>query len=182
MQVSSITQGRNGAAVNMDDLSRSCCLNYDCPEHGMRGAGSLTVTSRYGSRKGRRMLRCRVCKARFSERKGTPYFDSRLPPETFRSVLDHIAEGCGVRQTGRLCKVDRGAVGRLSPMAGDQEIGVDSLFVRLRKRCKKSVSILFSWAWGRNWHRLSAPQKRELTLIIRTLIIRLAPGSYRGAV
>ena len=44
------------------------------------------------------MLRCRVCKDRFSERKGTPYFDSRLPPETFQSVLDHIAEGCGVRR------------------------------------------------------------------------------------
>ncbi len=82
----------------MDDLSRFCCLNSDCPEYGKRGAGNLTVTSRYGSHKERRMLRCRVCKDRFSERKGTPYFDSRLPPETFQSVLDHIAEGCGVRR------------------------------------------------------------------------------------
>ena len=32
----------------MDDLSRFCCLNSDCPEHGKRGAGNLTVTSRYG--------------------------------------------------------------------------------------------------------------------------------------
>ena len=102
----------------MDDLSRFCCLNSDCLEYGKRGAGNLTVTSRYGAQKERRMLRCRACKDRFSERKGTPYFDSRLPPETFRSVLDHIAEGCGVRQTGRLCKVDRGTVGRLSRIAG----------------------------------------------------------------
>jgi len=92
----------------MDDLSRFCCLNSDCPEYGKRGAGNLTVTSRYGSQKDR-----------FSERKGTPCFDSRLPPETFQSVLDHIAEGCGVRQTGRLCKVDRGTVGRLSRITGD---------------------------------------------------------------
>ena len=56
----------------MDDLSRFCCLNSDCPEHGKRGAGNLTVTSRYGPEKARRMLRCRTCKARFSERKGTP--------------------------------------------------------------------------------------------------------------
>jgi LacI family transcriptional regulator len=102
----------------MDDLSRFCCLNSDCPEYGKRGAGNLTVTSRYGAHKERRMLRCRACKDRFSERKGTPYFDSRLPPETFQSVLDHIAEGCGVRQTGRLCRVDRGTVGRLSRIAG----------------------------------------------------------------
>jgi transposase-like protein len=33
--------------------------------------------------------------------------------------LEHIAEGCGVRQTGRLCEVDRGTVGRLSRIAGE---------------------------------------------------------------
>ena len=65
----------------MDDLSRYCCLNSDCPEHGKRGAGNLTVTSRCGAHRGRRMLRGSACKARFSERKGTPLFDSRLPPE-----------------------------------------------------------------------------------------------------
>ena len=103
----------------MDDLSRFCCLNSDCPDHGKRGAGNLTVTSRYGPDKARRMLRCRTCKARFSERKGTPLFDSRLPPEKVESVLEHVAEGCGVRQTGRLCKVNRDTVGRLSRLAGE---------------------------------------------------------------
>ena len=103
----------------MDDLARFCCQNSDCPDHGRRGAGNLTVTSRYGPRQ-RRMLRCRTCKARFSERKGTPLFDSRLVPERAIAVLEHIAEGCGVRQTGRLCRVNRGTVGRLSQRAGEQ--------------------------------------------------------------
>ncbi len=66
------------------------------------------------------MLRCRTCKARFSERKGTPLFDSRLPSGRAQSVLEHVAEGCGVRQTGRLCKVNRGTVGRYSRLAGTQ--------------------------------------------------------------
>ena len=57
---------------------------------------------------------------RFSERKGTPLFDSRLPPGQVESVLEHIAEGCRVRQTGRLCKVNRNTVGRLSRLAGDR--------------------------------------------------------------
>ena len=103
----------------MDDLARYCCLNSECRDHGKRGAGNLTVTSRYGPEKARRMLRCRTCQARFSERKGTLLFDSRLPPEKVGSVLEHIAEGCGVRQTGRLCRVNRGTVGRLSRMAGE---------------------------------------------------------------
>ena len=103
----------------MDDLSRLCCLNSRCPEHGKRGAGNLTMTSRYVPDKGRRMLRCGVCKARFSERKGTPLFDSRLRPAKVVSVLEHIAEGCGVRQAGRLCKVNGGTVGRLSRLTGE---------------------------------------------------------------
>ncbi len=102
----------------MDDLSRFCCLNSRCPDHGKRGADNLTVTSRYGPDKSRRMLRCRTCQARFSERKGTPLFDSRLAPAKIEAVLEHIAEGCGVRQTGRLCKVNRNTVGRLSRLAG----------------------------------------------------------------
>jgi LacI family transcriptional regulator len=102
----------------MEDLSRFCCLNSDCPDHGKRGAGNLSVTSRYGPDQSRRMLRCRTCKVRFSERKGTPLFGTRLAPETVESVLEHVAEGCGVRQTGRLCKVDRKTVARYSRRAG----------------------------------------------------------------
>ena len=115
----------------MDDLSRFRCLNSECPEYGQRGAGNLSVTSRYGPEKARRMLRCQSCKARFSERKGTPLFDSRLPPEKVESVLEHIAEGCGVRQTGRLCNVDRGTVGRLSRIAGDHSHDLHDEFVAI---------------------------------------------------
>ncbi len=103
----------------MDDLSGFCCLNSDCPDRGRRGAGNLTVTSRYGPEKSRRMLRCRTCKARFSERKGTPLFDARLPQEKVESVLEHVAEGCGVRQTGRLCRVAPNTVARYSRIAGE---------------------------------------------------------------
>ena len=103
----------------MDDLSRFCCLNSACPDHTKRAAGNLTVTSRYGPDKSRRMLRCRACKARSSERKGTPLFDARLPPEKVESVLEHVAEGCGVRQTGRLCRVAPNTVARYSRLAGE---------------------------------------------------------------
>lgn len=102
----------------MDDLSRFCCLNPRCPEYGKRGAGNLTVPHRYGPEKSRRMLRCRACKARFSERKGTPLFDSRLPPGKAESILEHVAEGCGVRQTGRLCRVAPNTVARYGRIAG----------------------------------------------------------------
>jgi hypothetical protein len=61
-----------------EDLSCFCCLNEDCPDHGRRGAGNLTVCASYGKLKQRRMLYCRSCKARSSEHKGTPLIGSRL--------------------------------------------------------------------------------------------------------
>ena len=103
----------------MDDLSRFCCLNSACPEHGKRGAGNLTVTHRYGPEKARRMLRCRACKARFSERKGTPLFGAQLPQDKVAAVLSHIAEGVGVRKTGRLVGVNKNTVVRYCLLAGD---------------------------------------------------------------
>jgi transposase-like protein len=103
----------------MDDLSRFCCLNESCPGHGRRGAGNLRVAFRYGPGKQRRMLACRTCRARFSERKGTPLFGSRLPPHKAVAALAHLAEGSGVRKTARLAGVDKDTVVRLALKAGE---------------------------------------------------------------
>ena len=103
----------------MDDLSTFCCQNPECPQYGQRGQDNLRVCFRYGSRKQRRMLACRTCQQRFSERKGTPLFDTRLPPDKAVSVLHHIAEGCGVRKTGRLVGVNKNTVIRYSVLAGE---------------------------------------------------------------
>ena len=108
----------------MDDLSRFCCLNSECPEHGKRDGGNLTVCHRYGPGRVKRMLRCRACKARFSERKGTPHFGSHLPPEKANSLLQHIAEGNGVRKTGRLVGVSRETVARYGKLAGAHAAGL----------------------------------------------------------
>lgn len=103
----------------MDDLSRFCCQNCECPDDGKRGGENLSVCGYYGPGNKRRMLRCRTCKARFSERKGTPLFHSPLDEEKVRLVLEHVAEGCGVRETGRLVGVHRDTVMRYSRLAGD---------------------------------------------------------------
>jgi transposase-like protein len=102
----------------MDDLSAFCCQNEGCADYGRRGHGNLTVCMRYG-RHQRRLLYCKSCKARFSERKGTPLFDSRLTDDKAVSVLAHIAEGCGVRKTGRLVGVNKDTVVRYSLLAGE---------------------------------------------------------------
>ena len=103
----------------MDELSRFCCQNTACSDFGRRGGDNLRVGFRYGPDKQRRMLACRTCRRRFSERKGTPLFDCRLPPDKVVAVLNHLVEGCGVRQTGRLVGVDKNTVVRYTRRAGE---------------------------------------------------------------
>src|SRR5271166_1487247 len=96
-----------------DDLSRFCCQNPNCSHYGQRGLGNLRVRFRYGPQQ-RRMLACRTCQQRFSERKGTPLFDCRLSQDQVVSVLSHVAEGCGVRKTSRRVGVNLDTVVRYS--------------------------------------------------------------------
>ncbi len=72
---------KNGGRT-MDDLSRFCCQNPQCADYGKRGTGNLTACMRFGKEKRLRLLYCRTCHARFSERKGTPLFEARLPEAT----------------------------------------------------------------------------------------------------
>jgi transposase-like protein len=102
----------------MDDLSGFCCLNPDCPDHGKRDHGNLTVPARYGPNN-TRVLRCRTCKARFSERKGTPRYDARPPADRVVAVLAHVAEGTGTRKTARLVGVHPNTVTRYIRRAGE---------------------------------------------------------------
>jgi transposase-like protein len=101
-----------------DDLSRFCCQASACKLYGARGAGNLSVCGLFGKQKHIRLLYCSACKARFSERKGTAFFRSGLAPELALSVLQHLAEGNGIRQTERLAGAHRDTVMRPARLAG----------------------------------------------------------------
>src|SRR5262245_34475401 len=102
----------------MDDLTRFCRLNSRCPDFGRRGARDLGVTGRLGKFRQYRLPSCRSCRARFSERKGTPLYRAHLPEDKVTSILEHITEGCGVLQTARLVKVHPETVSRYIRAAG----------------------------------------------------------------
>ena len=102
----------------MDDLSRFCCQNSQCPDFGLRDAGNLTVTGRLGKFRQYRLLYCRTCRDRFSERKGTPLYRAHLPEDKILSILEHIHEGCGVLKTAHLVKVHPDTVSHYSRASG----------------------------------------------------------------
>ncbi len=102
----------------MDDLKTFCCQNPECPDYGQRGRDNLRVCFRIGPNKERRVLACRTCQQRFSERKGTPLYRCKVPEDKALSVLQHLQESCGVRQTSRPGGVNKNTVVRLALAAG----------------------------------------------------------------
>ena len=102
----------------MDDLKSFCCQSPDCPGYGRRGLDNLRVCFCYGPSQATRVLACRSCQQRFSERKGTALYRCKLPEAKAVSVLQHLQEDCGVRQTSRLVGVNKNTVIRLAVVAG----------------------------------------------------------------
>ena len=103
----------------MQALSKFCCQNKKCPDYGKRNANNLSVCGRFGKNNHIRLLYCRTCKGRFSERKGTPLFRMKLDQEKAVSLLEHISESCGVRKTSRMIGVNKNTVMRYSRLAGE---------------------------------------------------------------
>ena len=102
----------------MDDLTIFCCQNSQCTDYGRRGLDNLRVCFRYGPQKATRVLACRTCQHRFTERKGTALYRCKLPEDKAVAVLHHLQEDCGVRQTSRLVGVNKDTVVRLALVAG----------------------------------------------------------------
>ena len=114
----------------MKPLSEFCCINTQCSEHGKRGGKNLRVHQTYGKSDTIRLLECKVCGGKFSERAHTALSGSRLPRENIISILHHLAEGCGQRRICRLESVSRDAVSRLTRIAGDHAKSLHDELVR----------------------------------------------------
>jgi transposase-like protein len=108
----------NAAGVPAEDLSLFCCQNRRCPSFGHREAKNLYVRGHVGKNRDIRLLCCRVCKKRFSENKGTIFYRARLPKPKIVSIVRHVQEGNGMRQTGRLEQVKEDTVIRFTRLAG----------------------------------------------------------------
>ena len=86
------------------------------PVRSGRGT-SLTIRKVYG-RDQIRYLRCRRCQEEFSERKNTALWNSKIPEAKAVAVAKHLAEGCSIKGTARLVRVDDGTVRRLNNKVG----------------------------------------------------------------
>jgi transposase-like protein len=98
-------------------LGSLACVNLDCELYGQKGGSNLTIRKVYGQDQ-IRYLRCRCCQQAFSERKNTALWNSKIAEAKAVSVAEHLADGCGVKSTARLVKVDPSTVRRLNQKVG----------------------------------------------------------------
>jgi len=98
-------------------LESLACVTPDCDLYGQKGADNLTIRKTYG-RDHIRYLRCRCCQEEFSERKNTALWNSKIPEAKAVSIAEHLAEGCHIKSTARLVKVDPSTVRRMNRKAG----------------------------------------------------------------
>lgn len=99
------------------DLNTLACVNPECHLFAQPGAGNLTIRKEYG-RDRIRLLRCTRCKEEFSERRGTPLFNTKVSEARAVSIVEHLGEGCGIRATARLVKAGKDTVARLVKATG----------------------------------------------------------------
>lgn len=103
--------------ITRPPLASLACVNPNCDQYGQKGGDNVTIRKVYG-RDQIRYLRCRCCQEEFSERKNTALWNSKIPERKAVSVAEHLADGCGIKSTARLVKVDPSTVRRLNRKVG----------------------------------------------------------------
>lgn len=81
----------------MRPLDQLGCQNSQCTLYGQRGRGNLSVCGWSGKNQTIRQLYCRACKARFSQRKGTPlYHAKRCDGDSEMRSVDFLSKRLGI--------------------------------------------------------------------------------------
>ncbi len=136
------------------ELSEIFCPNEECEDYGKRGQGNIVCYETYGKH-GTKLLRCRTCKTRFSERRNTVFFGLHTHEETVERVVRCLAEGNSIRATARILGIDKDTVYRI--------------FDRASKHCQKVLDSLLRdlhleecqldelWAFVKKKRRTSRP-------------------------
>lgn len=109
----------NENTVTRPPLESLACIEATCELYGQAGQDNLTIRKIYG-RDQIRYLRCRACGTEFSERKHTALWNCKITESRAIAVAEHLSEGCSIKGTARLVKVDPSTVRRLNQRLGQQ--------------------------------------------------------------
>jgi IS1 family transposase/transposase-like protein len=109
---------KHNTTTTRPPLETLACIKVGCEMYGQKGQGNLRVRKTYGKDE-IRFLRCGCCGAEFSERKATALWNTKVSEARAIAVAEHLAEGCSLKATARLVRVDPSVVRRLNRKVGE---------------------------------------------------------------
>jgi transposase-like protein len=92
------------------DTSMFFCPYDECSNYGKVGVDNQIIASGCYGKHQTQLLKCKVCRRTFSARRGTPLFELKTDEKTFYDVIACLAEGNGIRATGRIKNIDKDTV------------------------------------------------------------------------
>jgi transposase-like protein len=120
------------------------CPNTKCALFGREIGARLERHAYYGTDR-RVIYLCRECGQTFSENRGTFFFGLRTPREKVLTALKMIAEGGGIRATGRAVGVDKDTVQRWIERAGKHAEEVSAYLITERHLSQAQVDALWTF-------------------------------------
>ncbi len=94
------------------NLADFFCPNESCGDHGKRGLGNIVVYDKYGKDQ-RRLLKCRTCNFKFSERRSTFFFGLHTKESKIKEVILYLLEGMSFREAAIASDLDKDTVNRI---------------------------------------------------------------------
>lgn len=92
------------------DVSNFFCWNEECSEYQKRGHGNIEPAYYDGKDKDILYLKCTTCNRKFSENKGTIFYNKKTKKDIIVKALKATSEGTGIRPTGRIFDVNKNTI------------------------------------------------------------------------
>jgi len=118
------------------------------------------VPSPYGQ-SGVPLFRCARCGTLYSGRRATALWNVRLCDKDYLRVATALAEGCGIRTTGRILGVDKDTVQRCALQAGHQCQFVESVLMHHLHLEECQLDEMWSFVYKKQGHLDPFEQLRE---------------------
>lgn len=93
-------------------LYKVYCPNKSCKDYRKKGIKNISVIDRYGKSR-YRLLRCKTCGFRFSERRWTIFFGLHTDEGTIKETLISLFGGKSIRKTAEEVGLDKDTVQRI---------------------------------------------------------------------
>lgn len=125
------------------DIKDFFCINRDCIDYGKRGQGNIIIYNRYGSNN-RRLLKCKTCNIRFSERRNSFFFGLHTEETKVRDVIGQLLNGKSFREAATITGIDKDTVLRIwKKFIASCEESMEGLLGEFNIRLEDLIKLLY---------------------------------------